>query len=180
MTSEIRKTLQTALSKGTLVQLGLPEGAHEGFVIAMGPDLVLLQGIYEWQDAGALVVPVEVIEAVEVSDHHDDQIRILDFNSVKPTKRYSWVRLGSWGELFKALKFKDKFAVVSFGDEAEVGLVETVEDDLVVMKAVDPGGNWIDDELECSFDGITLVQFDDSYSRVLQRYVEKNAVPTSH
>ncbi|WP_303830378.1 hypothetical protein [Asticcacaulis taihuensis] len=175
------KDLQKALNAGTYVRLTLADGEHEGFVIALSPALVLLQAIHEWQDVGALVAPVETVEAVEISDYHDDQIKILDFNSVKRTKRYGWVRLGGWQDLFKSLQFKEKFVVVSAEDGTEVGLIDTIEADCVVIKAIDPGGNWQADEVEWPFDDITLVQFDDSYSRTLQRYVEKRASqPTSH
>jgi hypothetical protein len=172
---DIYKDLQKALNAGTYVRLALADGEHEGFVIALSPALVLLQAIHEWQDVGALVAPAESVEAVEVSDFHDDQLKILDFNSVKRTKRYGWVRLSGWQELFKSLQFKEKFVVVSAEDGAEVGLVDTIETDCVVIKAIDPGGNWQADEVEWPFDDITLVQFDDSYSRTLQRYTEKRA-----
>jgi hypothetical protein len=175
------KDLQKALNAGTYVRLTLADGEHEGFVIALSPALVLLQAIHEWQDVGALVALVETVEAVEISDYHDDQIKILDFNSVKRTKRYGWVRLGGWQDLFKSLQFKEKFVVVSAEDGTEVGLIDTIEADCVVIKAINPGGNWQADEVEWPFDDITLVQFDDSYSRTLQRYVEKQASqPTSH
>jgi hypothetical protein len=85
------------------------------------------------------------------------------------------VRLGGWQDLFKSLQFKEKFVVVSAEDGTEVGLVDAIEADCVVIKAIDPGGNWQADEVEWPFDDITLVQFDDSYSRTLQRYVEKRA-----
>ena len=172
---DIHKDLQKALNAGTYVRLTLADGEHEGFVIALSPALVLLQAIHEWQDVGALVVPVEGVEGLEVSDFHDDQLKILDFNSVKRTKRYGWVRLGGWQDLFKSLQFKEKFVVVSAEDGTEVGLVDTIEADCVVIKAIDPGGNWQADEVEWPFDDIALVQFDDSYSRTLQRYVEKRA-----
>ncbi|MGN6365158.1 hypothetical protein [Asticcacaulis taihuensis] len=175
------KDLQKALNAGTYVRLTLADGEHEGFVIALSPALVLLQAIHEWQDVGALVAPVETVEAVEISDYHDDQLKILDFNSVKRTKRYGWVRLGGWQDLFKSLQFKEKFVVVSAEDGTEVGTVDAIEADCVVIKAIDPGGNWLPDEIEWPYDDITLVQFDDSYSRTLQRYVEKRASqPTSH
>jgi hypothetical protein len=179
---ETYKDLQKALNAGTYVRLTLSDGEHEGFIIAVSPALVLLQAIHEWQDVGALVAPVDLVEAVEISDYHDDQINILDFNSVKRTKRYGWVRLGGWQDLFKSLQYKDKFVMLSANDDsADVGKVDTVESELVVLKAVDPGGNWYEDEIEWPFDDITLVQFDDSYSRTLQRYVEKReSQPTSH
>ena len=178
---ETYKDLQKALNAGTYVRLTLADGEHEGFIIAMSTALVLLQAIHEWQDVGALVAPVDLVEAIEISDHHDDQMKILDFNSVKRTKRYGWVRLGGWQDLFKSLQFKEKFVVVSAEDGTEVGLVDTIEADCVVIKAIDPGGNWQADEVEWPFEDITLVQFDDSYSRTLQRYVEKRASqPTSH
>ncbi|MDV6329269.1 hypothetical protein [Asticcacaulis sp. 201] len=172
---DIRKTLEAAQNLGTFVHLTLDSGGHDGFVLAVGPDLVLIQAVHEWQDVGALVVPVDLIENCEVSDYADAQLKILDFNSVKRTKRYSWVRLGSFPELFRSLKFKEKFVVASAADSADVGLVDVVEDDCVVLKSVDPGGAWQEDEVEWPYEDITLIQFDDSYSRVLQRYVEKNA-----
>lgn len=172
---DIYKDLQKALNAGTYVRLTLADGEHEGFIIALSPALVLLQAIHEWQDVGALVAPVEGVEAIEISDYHDDQMKILDFNSVKSTKRYGWVRLGGWQDLFKSLQFKEKFVVVSAEDGTEVGLVDAIEADCVVIKAIDPGGNWQADEVEWPFDDITLVQFDDSYSRTLQRYTEKRA-----
>ena len=178
---EMRKTLQKVWSEGTLVQLTMEHGSHEGFVLAVGPELVLVQAIYEYQDVGALVVPIDLIEDCEISEYAEDQLKILDFNSVKRTKRYGWVRINSLPELFKSLKFKEKFVVLSAGDSADVGLVDTIEADCVVIKAIDPGGNWQADEVEWPFDDITLVQFDDSYSRTLQRYVEKRvSQPTSH
>ncbi len=179
---DIRSELYSAMTANAYVRLSLPDGNHEGFIITLSPTLVLLQAIHEWQDVGALIAPVDLIEAVEISEYHDDQMKILDFNSVKRTKRYAWVRLGSWVDVFKSLQFKEKFVVLSADDDsADVGKVDTVEDELVVLKAIDPGGNWLTDEVEWPFDDITLVQFDDSYSRTLQRYAEKQAPqPTSH
>jgi hypothetical protein len=173
---DIRADLYKAMTANAYVRLSLPDGDHEGFIITLSPTLVLLQAIHEWQDVGALIAPVDLIEAVEISDYHDDQMKILDFNSVKRTKRYAWVRLGNWVDVFKSLQFKEKFVVLSAGDDsADVGKIDTVEDDLVVLKAIDPGGNWLADEIEWPFDDIILVQFDDSYSRTLQRYVERAA-----
>ncbi|CAL4867768.1 hypothetical protein MMA231_02035 [Asticcacaulis sp. MM231] len=173
--SDIRTELYEAMTANTYVRLSLPEGEHEGFIVGLSKQLVLLQAIHEWQDVGALIAPVESIEACEVSEFHDAQIRILDFNSVKRTKRYSWVKLGSYEELFKSLKFKNKFVVVSLEDDADVGQIDSIEKDSVDLKAVDPGGNWIEEALDCPYEEITLVQFDDSYSRTLQRYVERTS-----
>jgi hypothetical protein len=171
-----RDTLTKVWSEGTFVHLTLEDGGHDGFVLAIGADLVLIQAIHEFQDVGALVVPIDLIEDCEVSDHARDQMKILDFNSVKRTKRYGWVRINSLAALFKSLQAKAKFVVLSAADDsADVGLVDAVENDLVVVKAIDPGGNWLADEIEWPFDDIRLVQFDDSYSRTLQRYAEKQA-----
>jgi len=172
----VAEQLKNALKSETLVQIHLGDGSHEGFVVGMGPDLVLLQAVHEWQDWGALIVPVSQIESCEVSEFHDDQLKILALNSVKRTKRYAWVRLGSMAELFKSLVPKGKFVVLTFDDEAEVGRIEAVNAESLDLKAVDPGGNWIEDTMECDFADITLVQFDDSYSRVLQRYAERAPV----
>lgn len=179
---DMRKTLQKAWSEGAFIRLVLEDGAHDGFILSVGSELALVQEIHEWQDAGALVVPIDLVTTCEVSEYAEDQLKILDFNSVKRTKRYGWVRINSFSELFKSLKYKEKFVVLSAGDDtADVGLVDTIEDELVVLKAIDPGGNWLPDEIEWPYDDITLVQFDDSYSRTLQRYVEKRASqPTSH
>jgi hypothetical protein len=169
----VTEQLRDALKSETLIQLHLGGGSHEGFVVGLGPDLVLLQTIHEWQDWGALVVPIAEIERCEVSEFHDDQVKILALNSVKRTKRYVWVRLGSMAELFKSLLPKGRFVVQTFGDEAEVGRIEAVNADSLDLKPVDPGGNWVEDTFECDFADITMVQFDDSYSRVLQRYAER-------
>jgi len=179
---DIRKDLVKAQSTGSFVRVVLEgDDAHDGFILNVGTELVLIQAIHEWQDAGALVVPIERITACEVSEYAEDQLKILDFNSVKPTKRYGWMRINSLQDVFKSLKFKEKFAVLSAEDEtADVGLVDTIEGDCVVIKAVDPGGNWLADEIEWPYEDITLVQFDDSYSRTLQRYVERQRKPTSH
>ena len=172
----MRETLQKVWSEGTFVHLTLEDGGHDGFVLALGPELVLIQAIHEFQDVGALVVPIELVEDCEVSDYAEDQMKILEFNSVRPTKRYGWVKINSWPALFKSLQLKGKFAVLSADDEsADVGLVDAVENELVVLKGIDPGGNWEEDETEWPFDDIRLVQFDDSYSRTLQRYAEKQA-----
>jgi len=172
---EPTKRLQHAFQAGNYVRLVLEEGGHEGFIVGLSKQFVLLQAIHEWQDVGALIVPLESIDACEVSDFHDDQLKILEFNSVKRTKRYSWVRLGSFADIFQSLKVKNKFVVVSLEEDADVGQVAAVGEDAVDLKAVDPGGNWIAEPLDCPFDEITLIQFDDSYSRVLQRYVERTA-----
>lgn len=172
---DIRKSLQQPLNDGTFIRLNMADGSHEGFVVGLSASFALLQAIHEYQDVGALIVPLGNIEDFDVSDYHDDQLKILAFNSIKRTKRYSWVRLGSFAELFLSLKLKNKFVVISVEDEADVGQIAAVHADGVDLKAVDPGGKWMNEELECAFDDITLVQFDDSYSRVLQRYVERAA-----
>lgn len=175
MTMDIRKRLQQPLNEGTFIRLALEDGGHEGFVVGLSPSFVLLQAIYEYQDVGALIVPLEGIEDFDVSDYHDDQLKILAFNSIKRTKRYAWVKLGSFADIFQSLKAKGKFVVVSADDEADVGQIDAVHADSVDLKAIDPGGNWIEGGLGCDYDDITLIQFDDSYSRVLQRYVERAA-----
>jgi hypothetical protein len=167
--------LRDALANETYIRLNLDDSSHEGFVVGLSDTLLLLQVVYEWQDTGALVVPVARVESIDVSDHHDDQVKILAFNSVKRTKRYAGIKLVNLSELFKSLKPKNRFVVISVEDESDVGQIDAVEADQVVIKAVDPGGNWTGDELECPFEDITAVQFDDSYSRVLQRYVERTA-----
>lgn len=172
---DIRKALQQALAQGTYVRLSLEEGSHEGFVVGLSQTFVLLQAIHEWNDVGAMIFPFDAVEDCDVSDFHDDQLKILDFNSVKCTKRYAWVKLNSYADLFKSLKIKNKFVVVSLEDEADVGQIASISSDSVDLKAVDPGGNWIEELLDCPYEEITLIQFDDSYSRVLQRYVERAA-----
>ncbi len=172
---ETGKALQMAYQQGTYVRLGLEEGGHEGFIVGLSKQFVLLQAIHEWQDVGALIVPVEMVEECETSEFHDAQLRILDFNSVRRTKRYAWVKLGSYADLFQSLKVRNKFVVVSLEEDADVGQVVSVSKESVDLKGVDPGGNWIEEELDCPFDEITLIQFDDSYSRTLQRYVERTA-----
>ena len=133
---DIRADLYKAMTANAYVRLSLPDGDHEGFIITLSPTLVLLQAIHEWQDVGALIAPVDLIEAVEISDYHDDQMKILDFNSVKRTKRYAWVRLNGWVDVFKSLQFKEKFVVLSAGDDsADVGKIDTVEDEIWVGHA---------------------------------------------
>ncbi|MDI7774392.1 hypothetical protein [Asticcacaulis sp. EMRT-3] len=173
--TDLSATLKQAYEQGTYVRLEIEEGGHEGFIVGLNARFLLLQAVYEWQDVGALIVPVERVEGCEVSEFHDDQRRILDFNSVKRTKRYAWLKLGSYAEIFQSLQVKKKFVVVSQDDEADVGQISVVNDESVDLKAVDPGGNWIDEDLDCPFDDISLIQFDDNYSRVLQRYVERAA-----
>ncbi len=172
---EIRKSLEEALEAGSYIDLALSDGSHSGFVLGVSDSLVLLQTVYEWQDYGALAVPLDEIESVGISEEHAGQLDVLAFNSVKRTKRYAAIKFGSLGELFHSLKPRGKFVVLSFGEEADVGLIEAVGKDSVDIKTVTPGGNWSGDTVECAFDDITLVQFDDNYSRVLQRYVERAA-----
>ena len=170
---DMRETLQKVWSEGSFVHLTLEDGGHDGFVLAVGPDLALIQAIHEFQDVGALVVPIELIEDCEVSEYAEDQMKILEFNSVRRTKRYGWVKINSLAALFKSLQAKGKFVVLSADDSADVGLIDAIENELLVLKGIDPGGNWQADETEWPFDDIRLVQFDDSYSRTLQRYAEK-------
>lgn len=165
--------LQTALDTGSYVRLNLEDGGHEGFIIGLSSTFVMLQAIYEWQDYGALVIRLDAVESCDVSDYQEDQLRIIDFNSVKRTKRYNWVNLSSFENLFKSLKPKNKFVVISIDDEADVGLIDAINRDDVTLKAVDPGGNWIEEPAECPYEDIVSVQFDDNYSRVLQRYIER-------
>ncbi len=172
----IQDQLKDALAQEIVVQLRIGDENRQGFVIALKSDLVLLQAIHDWHDAGALVLPISGIESCEASELLEDQMNILQFNSVKRTKRYAWVRLDSWAELFRSLVPKSRFVVLSFGDEAEVGQVDAVNIDSVDLKVIDPGGNWIEDIVECAFEDVTMVEFDDNYSRVLQRYVERRAV----
>lgn len=169
----VAQQLKDALAREIVIQVQFGDESRQGFVIALSADLVLIQAIHDWHDAGALVLPVDAIETCEASDHLEDQMTILQFNSVKRTKRYSWLRLSSWAELFRALVPKGRFVVVSFGDEAEVGQVDAVGSDSVDLKVIDAGGNWIEDIVECAFEDITMVEFDDNYSRVLQRYAER-------
>lgn len=172
----IRNDLRQAFESGDYVAVSLDDGAHEGFIVGLSETFVLLQAIYEWQDVGALIIPVSGVEGCDRSDHHDGQVNILTFNSVKRTKRYAWVNLSSMAALFQSLKPKGKFVVISTGDEADIGLLQDIGRDSVDLKAVDPGGAWIDDPITCEFEDITSIQFDDSYSRVLQRYVERKAL----
>ncbi len=173
---DMRETLLKVWSEGTFVHLTLEDGEHDGFILAVGPDLVLVQAIYEYQDVGALVVPIALVRDCEISEWAEDQMKILEFTSVKRTKRYGWVKINSLTALFKSLQAKDKFVVLSAADDgADVGLIDAIEDGLVVLKGIDPGGNWEEDETEWPFEDIRLVQFDDSYSRTLQRYAEKQA-----
>ncbi len=172
----VQEQLKDAMAQEIVIQLRFGDETRQGFVIALNTDLVLLQAIHDWHDAGALVLPVDAIESCETAEFLEDHMKILQFNSVKRTKRYSWLRLSSWAELFRSLVPKGRFAVVSFGDEAEVGQVDAVNSDSVDLRVIDPGGNWIEDIVECAFDDITMVEFDDNYSRVLQRYVERPTV----
>lgn len=175
MSADTRKELYETMTSDAYARLIMPDGEQEGFILGMSKTLLLLQAIHEWQDVGAMVVPIDTIEACEISEFHDQQISILDFNSVKRTKRYSGIKIGSFAELFQNLKHKNKFVVISFEDDINVGLIETVTKESVILKGIDPGGSWIDEPLDCPFEEITLVQFDDSYSRTLQRYVERAA-----
>lgn len=170
---EIRKSLEEALEAGSYIDLASSDGSHSGFVLGVSDNLVLLQSIYEWQDYGALVVPGELIESVGISEDHAGQLDVLAFNSVKRTKRYAAIKFGNLEELFRSLKPRGKFVVLSFGEEAEVGLIEAVGKESVDIKTVTPGGSWSGDTVECGYDDITLVQFDDNYSRVLQRYMDR-------
>ncbi len=166
-------SLKGAMDADKYVRVTIEGESHEGFIVGLSPTLVLVQVVRDFSDAGAVVFPVAAVESCEVSDHHDDQLKIIAFNSVKRTQRYKWVKLGSYADLFRSLLPKKRFVVLSFGDEADVGLIEDVGEDSVDLKAVDPGGNWTGDTLECPLDELTSVAFDDNYSRVLQRYVER-------
>ena len=166
-------SLKDAMDGEKYVRVTIEGESHEGFIVGLSATLVLLQVVRDFSDAGAVAMPVDAVESCEMSDHHDDQLKIIAFNSVKRTQRYKWVKLDGFADLFRSLLPKKRFVVLSFGDEADVGLIEEIGADSVDLKAVDPGGNFTGDTLECPFDELTSVAFDDNYSRVLQRYVER-------
>jgi hypothetical protein len=101
---------------------------------------------------------------------------ILTYFAKHVAQQLKAVRINSLPTLFKSLQAKGKFVVLSAEDGgADVGLIDAIENDLIALKGIDPGGNWEADETEWPFADIRLVQFDDSYSRTLQRYAEKQA-----
>lgn len=146
---------------------------HEGFIVGLTDDFVLLEVFEAWTGDGVRIIPLKHIEAVTRDDIHADRQKILVWNGVTPTEAYDWLNLASFRTLFASALAVDATVCVHDGDDMEVGKVLAVFDDRVRLKLIDGAGAWVEEPMDYPFEDVVSVETGDEYSTVLRRYAER-------
>ena len=179
----VRKELESARVARRIVCLkreAIDAIRVDGFPIAIGPELVLLAAVGDWQLDGYAIVRLVDITLVRSEEYERFTERVLEGEGelarvAPPTPP---VPVDSWLTVFGALRASGRYVLVheeEYEDEPmSIGPVVGVRAESVLVHYVDATGEWEEEPSEIPFADITRVQVEDRYSSVFGRYAEKS------
>lgn len=178
-----RKVLESAREARQMVCLkrdAIDATRVHGLPLVLGPELVLLAAVPDWQLDGYAIVRIADITNVRSDEYERFAERVLEGEGelARLAPPEPAVPIDSWLAAFEALRASGRYLLVheeGYEDEPmSIGPVVGLRAESVLVHYVDAAGEWEEEPSEILFADITRVQFDDRYSAVFGRYAEKS------
>ena len=150
------------------VERGYPgEPAHNGFVLGLGRDLVLLHQFHDFYPEGYAALRMDDIEWVRSGEHERFWDRMLRGEGLMRQIGIPYdVPLSDFESLLASLQARGQHVIVECespesadDDDFLIGRIVALDDDKVTIAHFDSLGRWYDDPAVVPLGGITKVQF---------------------
>jgi hypothetical protein len=179
---EVRQQLQSLVGTRKKVRLtrGFPsEPRHNGFVLALGREWVLLKQFHDFYQEGYTAVRVRDITDVRSGEYERHWERMLAAEGLLDRITAAGdVPLDDIPQLLKALQRRAQNVIVECEDPNEdvedfyIGQILSVDEDSVCFANFDGLGQWDDAPHTIPFGEITKVQFETPYLQTFSKYLE--------
>ena len=156
------------------------EPTHNGFVLGLGRDLVLLQQFHDFYPEGFTALRVADIKRVRSGVHERFWERMFRGEGLMGLVGISHnMPLDDFRSLLAALRSLGQNVIVESEhrktaehDDFSIGRVVALDDESVSLLNFDPLGVWEDDPSVIDLGDITKVQFDTPYINTISKYLE--------
>ncbi len=149
-----------------------------GFLLAISKDFLLLQVDNEFSLNGYAIIRKDQFDSLRCNKYDKTQKKIyiaegLLENGYGIDKSIS---LESWQDIFKTLKLLDYHVIIECEDKEEpwfdIGPIKRVNKESVSIQYYDPTGQLESKLTSRKYSDITLVKFDDNYSKTFRKYLK--------
>ena len=161
---------------------GFPgEPTHNGFVLGLGRDLVLLHQFHDFYPEGYAALRVADIKRVRSGEHERFWERMFRGEGLMERVGIPYeVPLDDFRSLLAALHGRGQHVIVECEDRKTaddddffIGRVVAIGDESVSILYFDPMGTWDDEPSVIDYGDITKVQFDTPYINTMSRYLKR-------
>ncbi len=179
--NQVRQQLGSLINTRKKVRLNrcFPnEPRHNGFVLALGREWVLLQQFHDFYPEGYTTLRVQDITDIRSGEHERHWERmlaaegLLDLNA-----NFQDVLLDDISQLLIALQERGQNIIIEsedpFGDKEDfyIGKILSVDEKSVCFANFDALGNWDESPDMISYDEITKVEFETPYIQLFSKYL---------
>ena len=182
--TQTRGRLAKLAGKPKLVHLtrGYPgQPGHNGFVLGLGRDLVLLHQFHDFYLEGYTALRVADIKRVRSGEHERFWETMLQGEGLMDRVGILYqVPLDTYHTLLIALQQIDQHVIIECehletadDDEFFIGRVLAVYDEAVSIRCFDPLGEWYDQPSLIALSDITQIQFDTPYINTITKYLKQ-------
>lgn len=179
---QLRKQLRTFVGARRRVRLKRPiphEPRHNGFVVAMGMEWVLLYQFHDFYPEGYAALRVRDITDIRSGEHERHWEHMLTMEKLLDSVQTpDDVSLDNISELLRTLERRGKNIIVECEDgdrEIEdfyIGRILSLEEKSVRFANFDPQGRWDDSPHVIPLREITQVQFETPYVNTFSKYLQ--------
>ena len=183
--SQTRDRLSKLVGQPRKVHLtrGYPgEPTHNGFVLGLGRDLVLLHQFHDFHPEGYTALRISDIKRVRSGEHERFWEMMLRGEGIMDRVGIPYtVPLDDFHSLLSALQGQEKHVIVECEnrrtadyDDFFIGRIITLDDEGVSIRCFDSMGSWDHKPCIIAFNDITKIQFDTPYINTISKYMKKS------
>lgn len=169
------------LPKKVQITRGYPgEPTHNGFVLGLGRDLVLLHQFHDFYPEVYVALGVADIKRVRSGEHERFWERMFRGEGLMERVGIPYeVPLDDFRSLLAALHGRGQHIIVECEDRKTadhddffIGRVVALDDETISVLAFDPEGVWDDEPTPIDYQDVTKVQFDTPYINTISKYLK--------
>jgi hypothetical protein len=161
---------------------------HNGFVLGLGTELVLVQQFHDFYAEGYAALRVVDIEKVRSGKHERFWEMMFRGEGLMEQVGISYeVPLDDFRSLLSFLHGRGQHVIIECEsedtedeDDFFIGRITSVGDESVSILYFDPLGNWDEEPSEVILDDITQVSFDTPYVNTLSKYLKGQPPSNGH
>lgn len=156
------------------------EPAHNGFVLGLGEELVLLHQFHDFYPEGYTALRVADIKRVRSGEHERFWERMFRGEGLMDRVGIPYeVPLDDFRSLLAALQRRGQHVIVECEDRRAaddddffIGRVVALDEEAVSILNFDPLGRWDEQPCIVLYRDVTKVQFDTPYINTITKYLE--------
>ena len=164
------------------------EPTHNGFVLGIGRDLVLLHQFHDFYPEGFAALRIADIRRVRSGEHERFWEGMFRGEGLMERVGIAYeVPLDDFRSLLTALRRRNQHVIVECEDlktadhdDFFIGRVVSVGEESAAILNFDSLGRWDEEPCVVTYDDITKVQFDTPYINIISRYLEEPHLRIDH